>query len=232
MNEPMNLPEPPSDELKARILAAAHQTAAPIRRTVRTRVVLLLSVVALVIFGAFHAEGGIHWSGRPPYFIIGTGIGWAVIAFVASWLGARRGRSMVGRPSSLLWTAAVGTPVLLFVWSLLWNFLYPETFHVCADRIGLVCLDLTLTIASLPLLALVVWRSRGDPVHPGATGAALGAAMGAWAALTITLSCECTNPAHVLLGHVFPVVLLVAAGFAMGRWVALSRPPLRTSPHR
>jgi hypothetical protein len=220
---PMTTPGPQSDELKARILEAAREAPAPTRRTVRARVALLLSVVALVIFGALQAEGGIHWGiDRPSYFIIGTGIGWAVIAFVASWLGARRGRSMVGRPSSLLWTAAVGTPLLLFAWSLLWNFLYPETFHVCANRPGLVCLDLTLTIASLPLLALVVWRSRGDPVHPGATGAALGAAMGAWAALTITLSCECTNPAHVLLGHVFPVALLAAAGLVLGRWMSLS----------
>ncbi len=217
MDEPMTLPGPQSDELKARVLSAAHQTAPPTRRTVRARVALLLSVVALVIFGALYAEGGIHWSGRPPYFIIGTAIGWAVIAFIASWLGARRGRSTVGRPSSLLLTAAVGTPLLLFAWSLLWNFLYPETFRVCTNRIGWICLDLTLTIASLPLLALVMWRSRGDPVHPGATGAALGAAMGAWAALTMTLSCECTNPAHVLLGHVFPVALLAAAGTILGR---------------
>lgn len=213
----------PSEDLKGRVLSLAQTAPAPSRRSVRARALLLVLGIALVVGGALWAEGGIHWKGdgrvpdRPPLFIVGTGVGWALIAFVASWLSGRRGRSMIGRPRSLLWAAAIGTPLVLFAWALLWNFLYPQTFVSCGHRIGLACFDIIVTVTSLPLLALVLWRARGDPVHPGATGAALGAAMGAWAALTIDLSCECTNPAHVLIGHVGPVALMVLVGFVLGR---------------
>jgi hypothetical protein len=212
----------PAEDLKARVLSATKEARVPLRRTVRLRIAFLLAAIVLVVFGALEAEGGIHWDGRPRWFIIGTGIGWAGIALMATWLGARRGRSMVGRPKALLWAAAVGTPLLLFAWSLLWNFLYPPTFQQCVDssglpRVGLKCLDLVLSTASLPLLALGLWRARLDPTHPGATGAALGAAMGAWAGFTIDLSCECTNPSHVLIGHVSPVMLLTLAGYILGR---------------
>jgi hypothetical protein len=210
----------PSDDLKARVLAMSREDPGPGKGTVRLRSALLMSAIGLVVYGALRAEGGIHWGGspsRPPWFIVGTGLGWAVIAFSASWLSTRRGRSMVGRPRALLWVAALGTPILLSCWSILWNILYPETLRVCPHRIGLVCLDLVVAVASLPLLALVLWRARGDLVHPGTTGAALGAAMGAWAGFTVDLSCECTNPSHVLIGHVGPVALMVAVGFMLGR---------------
>lgn len=37
-------------------------------------------------------------------------------------------------------------------------------------------------------------------------------AMGAWTGVAISLSCECTNPSHVALGHVLPTVLLSLFG--------------------
>ncbi len=208
----------PAEDLKARVLTAAKRNPAPHRRTVRLYLAFLIAAIGLILLGALEGEGGIQWTERPGWFIVGTSLGWAVSASVATWLAGRRGRSMVGRPRALLWAAAIGTPLLLFGWSVLWNFLYPETFHVThPERIGLKCFDLVLTTAALPLVGLAFWRCRTDPVHPGATGAALGAAMGAWAGLTINLSCESTNPAHVLLGHVGPVAVLVLAGLMLGR---------------
>jgi hypothetical protein len=177
---------------------------------------LTLAITVLFVLG-FAAEGWIHWSGRPVPYILGTAAGWAVTAALVSWIALGRGRSMIGRSRRVLWLTAIGAPTALFGWMLLWNLLYPQTLKVCTGRIGLVCLDMSLAIAALPLFALALWRARFDDVHPGATGAALGAAMGAWAGFTIDLSCECTNPSHILLGHVLPVLLLIAAGYWIGR---------------
>jgi hypothetical protein len=55
------------------------------------------------------------------------------------------------------------------------------------------------------------------------TGAALGVAAGAWGAVLIDLHCEMTDPLHVLLGHMLPVVLLAITGTLVARSVLAIR---------
>jgi hypothetical protein len=74
-----------------------------------------------------------------------------------------------------------------------------------------------------PLAAFAYVRRHTDPVHPRLTGAAVGAAAGAWGALAIGMHCPGTMPVHVLAGHVTPVFLLTLLGIWIGgRGVSVS----------
>ena len=67
------------------------------------------------------------------------------------------------------------------------------------------------------LAAFLFLRRGSDPVHPRASGAALGAAAGAWASVLIHLHCPVAATDHVLLGHLAPVLFLSLAGVLVGR---------------
>lgn len=71
---------------------------------------------------------------------------------------------------------------------------------------------------------MVLVRRSSDPVHPGVTGAALGAASGAWAGVVVDLWCPVSHPAHIAVGHIFPIVLLSLFGLALGRRIIAMRP--------
>ena len=215
----MSLPE----SLKHRILADVAKEASPVRSLALLRTVLLWLMAAAVVVVSYFALGGFHSEGRPLNFVIGTASGWALAGVLLSLLALFRGKSMLGTSRPLLLGATIATPMALFAWMLLFNVAHPETFAVCKGRVGFVCLDLALTIGAVPLLAVLVARRGTDPVHPGATGAALGAAIGCWVGVTLDLSCECTNPSHILLGHVLPVALLVGAGALLGRRLLAKR---------
>jgi hypothetical protein len=60
-------------------------------------------------------------------------------------------------------------------------------------------------------------------VAPRLTGAAIGAASGAWGALAIQLHCAHTSPTHVVLGHILPVVALTLVGVVLGDRVVAVR---------
>jgi hypothetical protein len=225
----MEIPNPslPSElaDLKQRVLAAARDEPAPTRRAAAVQVAVLVVAAGCLVAYGFHARGGVHWAAaRPVPFLIGVALGWGLVAVGISFIALRRGRSMLGRSRNGLLGFVLATPPALFGWSLLWNTLYPASLKATPGRVGLACLDLALTIGALPVLVLVLARRNTDPVHPAVTGAALGAAVGTWSALTMDLSCECTNPSHVALGHVLPVVLLIGFGAWMGqRLIAIRR---------
>ncbi len=67
-------------------------------------------------------------------------------------------------------------------------------------------------------------RRFSDPTHPVLSGAALGAAAGAFSAFLVDLWCPVAYLPHLLLGHVLPLLTLTAVGAVLGRWV------LRVSP--
>ena len=60
--------------------------------------------------------------------------------------------------------------------------------------------------------------------HPRVAGAAMGSAAGAVAWLLVDLWCPVGHPAHVLLGHVLPMLILTAVGAFAGGYVARGTP--------
>jgi peptidoglycan/LPS O-acetylase OafA/YrhL len=119
---------------------------------------------------------------------------------------------MLSPARGLLLGVAVGVPLLVGAWLVLWHGTYEDPF----TRVGWRCFALTALTTPWPFAVLVSASRRVEPRHPGTTGAALGAVAGAWAAVMVELWCPLSVHAHVLVGHVLPLVVLVLAGAAFG----------------
>ncbi len=155
---------------------------------------------------------GAATAGRPASsgaWIVGGTIALAVAATILV-LPSRR--SMLSPPRGRLLAVAIGVPVLVGAWLVLWGTTYVDPFM----RVGWRCLTLTAATAPWPFLALCRASRRLDPRHPRLTGAALGSAAGAWAAVMAEIWCPLAAAPHVVVGHVLPLVLLVLAGAGFG----------------
>lgn len=157
---------------------------------------------------------------------------WLLIALVSTWLGATRGRSMLGRSVASKIAVATLTPAALVaawlavasVWrgAVLSN-AWLEAMTDDAARFHVGCAVMSLVYAAGPLLALLAVRRHRDPVTPRQTGAAFGAVAGAWGAVVHLPFCSCVSPFHMVLGHVLPVIVLAAFGaLAAHRVLAIS----------
>jgi hypothetical protein len=210
----------PSDSLKSRVLAAARQRPVP-RRTDRLAITIALAIGAVAAMTAvlqgipalLGDVGGVaHSAGRPAAsaaWIVG---GTAALAAFATWLVLPSRRSMLSPPRGLLLAVAVGVPLLVGAWLVLWHGSYHDPFV----RLGWRCFALTALTAPWPFVALAYASRRAEPRHPGTAGAALGAAAGAWAAVMVELWCPLAAHGHVLVGHVLPLVAIVLAGSGAG----------------
>jgi hypothetical protein len=205
----------PSLELRARVLEAVQRESAPSvaaggRR--RARALIWGFGVSLAIL-VLSLVGGPHAHARPHGYVVALAAAWLPIAVLATWAGVGRGGSMLGRP--LAWRIAVValTPLaLLAVWAALAQ-VWPSTL---GDPSGppqyAICNVMTLVFAAGPLIAFGVVRRGSDPVSPRLTGAAIGAAAAAWAAVVLHILCGFTSAQHILLGHIVPVVLTTFVG--------------------
>jgi hypothetical protein len=123
---------------------------------------------------------------------------------------------MLGKSRAALLVLAPAIPVALLGW-------YAEclshwrvaSVSVPIERGG-ICLVLTLAMAVVPFAIFARSRRDSDPVHPRATGAAIGALTGAWASVLIGLHCSYVELLHVTVGHVLPVVVLAGVGAVVG----------------
>jgi hypothetical protein len=216
----MNLPS----DLKAKVLASVQATPAPPRPPWWKVAFWIVPMSAAIMFSLFTAVGGMqHGEGRPTWMLVGTFIGWLTVAVLATWGAFGRGRSAVGRARTVLGVIALATPAVLFASTLVWNAIYPEAAGWWEGRLGLKCLGLSLAMAVWPLVGMMLVRRASNPVHPGITGAALGAASGAWAGVVVDLWCPVSHPAHIAIGHILPIVILALAGLVIGRRVMAIR---------
>ncbi len=161
---------------------------------------------------AFVLGLGTSTPGRPAIggaWIVGGGI---AIAVAATLLALPSRRSMLSPPRGQLLAVVLGVPVLVGAWLLLWGTTYADPYM----RVGWRCIAHTLATAPWPFLALYRASRRLEPRLPGLTGAALGSAAGAWGAVMAEIWCPLTDGAHVLFGHVLPLVLMVGLGAAVG----------------
>jgi len=203
----------PPPDLRARVLAATRQTPSPARAQVTqtTRLLVLLAISSSL--AVFFGTGGFQLGNRPVGFVIMTGLGWGILTILAIRVAFVRQRSMLGPSRQVLIALAVLTPATLFVWTVGWLKVWPEAELFDGPWWAyLVCFSLTGTLGLLPLIALAIARRGSDPVHPRATGAALGAAMGAWAGTLIDMHCRCATVPHIAFSHVLPMILLAALG--------------------
>ncbi len=128
---------------------------------------------------------------------------------------------------------AVATPIALLAVSVALGMVWPQMLHEAPGRHQrvlwfvapphIVCLIATPLFAVGPLIAFALIRRSSDPVTPRLTGAALGTAAGAWAALAIDLHCARGSIHHVLVGHAVPMVALALIGMTLGGRVVAVR---------
>ena len=210
----------PPDPLKLRVLEAVRQRPMP-RRADRLLPVVALAVLAAVIMAAvlqwvprlLGEVGGVaHAAGRPAasgaWILAGT----IALALGSSWFVLPFRRSMLSPARGVLLAVAIGVPLLVGAWLVLWHATYDDPF----TRTGWRCFALTGLTAPWSFAALAYASRRVEPRHPGTAGAALGAAAGAWAAVMVELWCPLSVSEHVLLGHVLPLLVLALAGSAIG----------------
>ncbi|MDP9150709.1 MAG: NrsF family protein [Myxococcota bacterium] len=215
----------PSPELRDRVLAAVAAEPVDARAGgARRHLAVLVAGFGLMVPVSV-VLGGPGFRGRPPGYVVAIVISWFALAVATSWAGVSRGRSMLGR--SPLWRAftAAATPATLLVVSLVAGRIWPQMLQEAPGahkRVlwfvappQIVCLVATPLFASGPLLAFALVRRASDPVAPRVTGAALGAAAAAWAAVAIALHCSRGSVHHVVVGHVLPAALLPLVGAAL-----------------
>lgn len=226
------------DSLKRRVLEAASRRPVPARKPRLAAAAAALAAAATVlVYAAMHAVGALPSPGEPesglpaasaamirllrlgtatagrPEAIGGLVVaGTLALAVAATLLALPSRRSMLSPARGLLLAVAIGVPLLTGAWLLLWGTAYVDPFV----RTGWRCLALTGATAPWPFLALYRLSRRLDPRHPALAGAALGSAAGAWGAVMAEIWCPLADGAHVLVGHVLPLVLLVGVGAAIG----------------
>jgi Negative regulator of sigma F len=224
-----------SPELKRRVLEGIQRTPSPTRGQARRRAALLYPA-ALLVLGAIFAYayapraagsqlfGDGSFDRRPQALVLGTLAGAALVAGLALWAALGRGRSALGRPLGWLAIVALATPVVLLGWKVGWTSAFAGMMAEDPVRPGLKCLGWTLAMGACPLLAFAAARRFSDPVHPAATGAAIGMAVAALTWCFVDLWCPICYVPHLLLGHVLPSLLLALGGALLGRWLLAIRP--------
>jgi hypothetical protein len=204
----------PSSSLRDKVLADAAAHRARTRSEGRRRAVVIYAIAALAGLPLFLASGGIdHSAERPMAVTLGIAAGSLILAVACASVAWWRGKSAVGRPSAALLAIAVVAPVATYVWLVIWHGRYAEP----APHVGFRCLAMTLASGAPILAAALYVRKRTVAVHPIASGAALGAAAGAFGEITVDLWCPITTSMHVLIGHALPIVLLALVGASVGR---------------
>jgi hypothetical protein len=77
---------------------------------------------------------------------------------------------------------------------------------------GLRCLTVSAAVGLLVLLAFTAALRRSAPVASRLRGAAVGAAAGAWAGLSVFVFCPAVELRHLLVGHVLPIAVFTLVG--------------------
>ncbi len=205
-------------DLRSRVLAEVRRQPTPARPAMRRR--LLVGLAITLVFEAFLLVliGGLHAGDRPVWLIAGNASVAMVVALITTWLAFGRGRSMVGRPRAVvIGVAALVVPALLASIALLNEGTSAFERGLPPPGNHAQCFGLTALFSLVPLALLVLARRGSDPVHPTATGAALGASAGAWAAVAMAIVCPYSEIGHELIGHLAPILLIVLLGAWTGR---------------
>jgi hypothetical protein len=196
------------------VLAEAASNRSRTRPEGQRRAMLVYATALLAGWPLFFAWGGLdHANTRPIAFTTGIATGALLLALATAEVGWWRGKSLVGRSASAFALVSLVTPIATYVWLLSFHARYVEPM----PRLGLRCFALTFASGGPLLAAALYLRMRTLVRAHGASGAALGTVAGAFAGVVVDLWCPLTGSAHVLVGHVLPIVLLTACGALLGR---------------
>jgi hypothetical protein len=187
--------------------------AAPERTTVRKqRLAALLASVAWV--GTHLTVYGIRndFERVSPLYVVAQVLLPFVLAIASLVVAVAPGRLGLGMKIGLISTLALLGPATFCLIA----FGSPPPYAVpegAGSLIGvLVCFDITVAWAAMPLLLAVLSLRGAFAAGSRLRSALVGAAAGLFAGATMNLHCPNVSSLHVLLGHGLPVVLAAAAG--------------------
>jgi hypothetical protein len=76
------------------------------------------------------------------------------------------------------------------------------------------CLGIAVAVGLVVLICFTAALRRSAPVASRLRGAALGAAAGAWAGLSVFIYCPATEYHHLIVGHVLPIAASTLLGLS------------------
>jgi hypothetical protein len=217
----------PPPELQDRIRAAVSATPAA-RSGTRRRVAVALAVAPLIAAVALVVATRLI-PGRPlvrlglridagaePSHLLIVLVMLAALTLAATWIAVARGSRGLGAGVALLvGAAALVTPVYAAL--SLGGSTHPgelgSALHL--SPWGLPCLYVATTVGLLVLASFTAALRRAAPVASRQRGAAIGAAAGAWAGLTVFVFCPAGEVPHLLVGHVLPIAAFTLLGLAV-----------------
>jgi len=86
----------------------------------------------------------------------------------------------------------------------------------------LVCLDITLAWAAVPLLGAALTLGRAFPASARYRSALVGAACGLFSGAVMNLHCPAVNRYHIAIGHGVPVIVAtLVAALVASRWLRI-----------
>jgi hypothetical protein len=215
----------PPEELFSRVQAAVATTPAPktstrVRTIVAMAVVPLLTATVLLVASqivyhrpALRVDMGTHVTSQlliALLLVVGLTLSATLIAV------GRGARGLGSGPMSLFLVALLVTPIYAVL-----TLVHPlEASGAAAASLaelspwGLRCLAIAAAVGLLVLFSFTAALRRSAPVASQLRGAALGAAAGAWAGLSVFIFCPATEYRHLLVGHVLPTAVLTFLGLA------------------
>lgn len=208
--------------MKQRVLDAAKQEASPTRAQHRTKAIRSLVIAIAIALFILFATGGPELGHRPAILLASTalilaGLAIAITLLATRGFGTSGSNSMTGAPTDILIGAAIFSAPVLWLVELGGRLIWIPTVVRPASLVSTsICHVCTLAMAAAPLYVMIRLRRHTDAIHPRATGAALGAAAGAWGAVLIDLHCASNNMLHIAVGHILPTVVLAIVGAVLG----------------
>ena len=213
----------PPEEVLSRIRVAVAATPAS-RTSTRLRLGVALAAVPFLVAGVLLVASQIVYH-RPALRIhMGTYVTSELLVVLllvagltlsATLIAVTRGaRGLGSGVTSLVLVALLVTPIYAAL--VLANPL--EASQAAAESLarlspwGLRCLTIAAVIGLLVLVSLTAALRRAVPVASRLRGAALGAAAGAWAGLSVFIFCPATEYRHLLIGHVLPIAAVTLLG--------------------
>jgi hypothetical protein len=216
-------PPAPPDALYANIRAAIENTPAS---TVPVRARLIGAVAAIPVVMTAALVGTDHFiDQRPlradleaesPARLVVVLSSLLVFTLLTTLVALRRGRHGLGSGARPLVVAA-GLVVPVYAFFTLAIPLRSDDPAVLASAAslhpwGLRCFVVATLVGLFVLVAFARALRWSVPVASGPRGAALGASAGAWAGLSVFLHCPAFEPAHLIIGHLVPIVAFAALG--------------------
>jgi hypothetical protein len=213
----------PPEELFLRIRSAVAATPAA-KTTTRLRIVVVAAVVPVLTaavllmasHGVYHRPALRIHDGTPVTVHLLVVLLLVVgLTLLATAIALGRGKRGLGSGAVALFLVAVLVTPIYAVLTLVDPVEMSRTAAASLATLspwGPRCLSISIAVGVLVLFSFTAALRRSAPVASRLRGAAVGAAAGAWAGLSVFVFCPAVELRHLLVGHVLPIAVFTLVG--------------------